>query len=194
MKKNLTNLFALTLALGLLLLTSSQVQAQWYPKDSNQGMPAPLAKTGNEEKTDFADRLFYAGGFGAQFGSLTYVEASPMIGIGITESIRAGVGFTYMYFQDRVFEYTTNIYGGRVFGQADIYEGFFAHIEYEVLNGEFEYAGERTNLNSFLIGGGYRTSFGDRFFGSATLLYNLTEEIYSPYSNPIIRVGIGYGL
>lgn len=193
MKKTISR-FVYAALLGLFLLSTLETQAQWYPKDGSEAMPNPIARTNGEEKSDFTDRLFYAGGFGAQFGNVTFIEASPIIGIGITETIRAGVGFSYMYFQDRIAKYQTNIYGGRVFSQADIYAGFFAHVEYEILNGEFEFVGERTNLNSFLVGGGYRASLGGRFFGSATLLYNLTEEIYSPYSNPIFRVGFGYGL
>ena len=175
----------------LLILFSSAAHAQYVPEDDEE---QPRTQTEVEDKFNLSDRLFYTGGFGLQFGNLTYIEASPMIGITLTERLRAGTGFSYIYFRDNIINYTTNIYGGRVFGQADIYQGFFGHLEYEVLNGAFGLRGERRNVNSLFIGGGYRSGFGGNFFGTLMLLYNVTADIYSPYTNPVIRVGIGYGL
>ena len=166
--------------------------AQYVPEDE-EDVDAQL-ELQEQNQFNLKDRIFYTGGFGLQFGNLTYLEASPMIGLRITERLRAGVGATYIYFSDNVINYSTNIYGGRGFGQFDIYEGFFGHLEYEVLNGAFGLSGERRNINSAFIGGGYRSAFGNKFFGNIMVLYNLTADSFSPYTNPVVRVGIGYGL
>lgn len=192
-KRSLKTIYKAFVFWGVVLLVflASSVRAQYVPEDNED---LPRNNTGSDKKFNLSDRLFYTGGFGLQFGNLTYIEASPMIGLILTERLRAGTGFSYIYFRDNIINYTTNIYGGRVFGQADIYEGFFGHIEYEVLNGAFGLRGERRNVNSFFIGGGYRSAFGGNFFGTLMVLYNVTADIYSPYTNPVIRVGIGYGL
>ncbi|MBK9045856.1 MAG: hypothetical protein IPL74_03855 [Bacteroidetes bacterium] len=44
-----------------------------------------------------------------------------------------------------------------------------------------------------LVGGGYAQEIGANASLVLMLLWNLTEEQYSPYQNPIIRIGINAG-
>ena len=143
------------------------------------------------------ERMVLGGGFGAQFGSVTAVEISPTFGYLLTENLLAGVGARYMYFEEKILTYTfsTNIYGGSVFTQYFFLEDYLAHVEYEVLNLEdFSEPESRININSFFIGGGYRSMLGESSFATILLLYNLNDDINSPYTNPIIRIGLGFGL
>jgi hypothetical protein len=46
-----------------------------------------------------------------------------------------------------------------------------------------------------LVGGGYFQRIDGSNSGIfVMLLYNLTESLYTPYSNPIVRIGVNLGL
>lgn len=146
------------------------------------------------KKMSFRDRLVFGGGFGLQFGTYTNVEISPLAGFRITEDWIAGGGFSYQFISSRSQDFSTSIYGPRIFTNYMLIVDFFVHVEYEALSLEselFSYNSteERFWVESFLIGGGYRMRINDRSSINLMLLYNLNESIYSPYSNPVIRVG-----
>lgn len=148
----------------------------------------------------FWDRVFFGGSLGLQFGDLTYVDISPLVGYKITEQLAAGIGGTYIYYRyrDPYGEFKTNIYGGRLFGRYYFIENLFGHVEYEVLSMErpddLNYNElTRVNIASTFVGGGYRQMLGDNAALELILLYNLTEEAYSPYTNPVIRIGLVAG-
>ncbi|MCX6235107.1 MAG: hypothetical protein NT175_10400 [Bacteroidetes bacterium] len=149
-------------------------------------------------KPRFIDRLFFGGNFGLQFGTMTLVEVSPLVWCSITPRLISGVGVTYEYYKDSRYSYvyTTNIYGGRVLLNYFVFKNIFAHAEYELLNYDAyitPFTTERVNVNSWLVGGGFRQMIGGRSFMTLSILWNLNETPYSPYTNPIIRVGIGFG-
>jgi hypothetical protein len=128
-----------------------------------------------------------------------------MIGYQFTERLQGGVGVTYIYYKVKDsyynYSYETSIYGGRVFGRYYFLQSLFGHVEVEMLNMDvpaydlnsatYDYV--RDNITSVMVGGGYSQSLG----GSAALylmvLWNLTEEQYSPYQNPIFRIGVSAG-
>jgi hypothetical protein len=156
----------------------------------------------DEPKTPFKDRIFFGGNLGLQFGNLTYIDVSPLVGYKITDKLHAGIGATYIYYKhkDAYLKYETSIYGGRVFGRYYIMDNLFAHSEYEMLNLEVpetvtggNYELVRDNISSVLVGGGYAQEIGANASLVLMLLWNLTEEQYSPYQNPIIRIGINAG-
>lgn len=153
-----------------------------------------FAQGDNQVKNSFTDRLFYGGNFGLMFGTITYVELSPLIGYKITERLSFGPGVSYIYMKDNRYDLSTSIYGGRLFARYNITDYLFGHGEYEVLNLETPYSLKgRTNLTSIFIGGGYRQSLGDRSFLTIMGLWNINDSAYSIYRNPIIRVGISTG-
>ena len=146
--------------------------------------------------TDHDKGSFFTGGsLGMQFGTSTFIDISPQLGYFATKKFAIGVGATYQYMSYNV---STNIYGGRLFARYYLFPRIFAHAEYEMLNLEkFDYAyvgSPRVNVESFLVGGGYREQMGDRLSFNIMLLYNLTESPYSPSSNPVIRMGVDIGI
>jgi hypothetical protein len=150
-------------------------------------------------RENFRDRVFVGGNVGFQFGTVTFAEVSPLIGYRFTDKISAGIGATYQYYRykDPTYQLETNVYGGRVFGRYFFTDYLFAHAEYEYLNLETYnfYPTKRLWVESFLVGGGYFQRISDSNSGIyIMLLYNLTESIYTPYSNPIIRIGVNLGL
>lgn len=153
-----------------------------------------LAAQTNQDKPELTDRFLVGGGLGLQFGTITFVELSPKIGYRITDHFAAGVGGTYKFFRDRRFDrdYSTSMYGGRLFLQHDIYESFFGYGEFEILSYEgYDMSGNISQITSenILFGAGYKQWFSRKAYAYLLLLYNINETIETPYSNPVFRTG-----
>ncbi|CAN5431482.1 hypothetical protein BH11BAC2_BH11BAC2_25400 [soil metagenome] len=158
------------------------------------GVPPP------PRETSLKDRLFFGGDLGLQFGDVTYINVAPIIGYKFTEKLAAGLGPSYSYLKDnryKGYEYKTDTYGGRVFGQYKVIEQAMAYAEYEVLNAEvfddFTYKLKRQNINSLLVGGGYLSPIGNNSTFNLLVLFNVIEDPYTYYTNPIIRAGVNIG-
>ncbi len=149
----------------------------------------------------FKERVYFGGNFGLQFGTITAVEVSPLVGYMLTPRLSTGAGITYQYFEDKRYRpsYSSSIYGGRVFGRYNILEAFYAYAEYESLNLEF-YDPFRDRFSTewvpgLLIGGGYnQIGAGGRGGFNIMALYNVTyDNVRSPYASPLVlRVGFIY--
>ncbi len=150
-------------------------------------------KTAQPEET-FFNRLSFGGFLGLQFGSYTYINISPLVSYRATNWFYPGVGFTYMYYQDNRYvpTFSSSYYGPRLFASIYIWRNLYGRIEWEALNIEyFDEPGQRGYIHNILIGGGYRQWLGARSFMTFSILFNVNESIYTPYSNPIIRIGFG---
>lgn len=147
-------------------------------------------------KERILDKMFFGGNFGLQFGTVTFIEVSPLVGYRITDRIAVGAGLTYEYYHynDKVYDLKTNVYGGRIFGRYMFTDYLFGHVEYEYLNLEaFDFYRRRVDVDSFLAGGGYMQRIGRNSAMTAMILYNFTESAYTPYTNPVIRIGFNIG-
>lgn len=116
------------------------------------------------------------------------------------------------------YDFKTNMYGGsfwvRYFlskTEIPVIENIFLHGEVEPLvfinnysyNPQGDYIDvygnryinedERISLTGVFLGGGLRQMIGGRSYMYLELLWNFNEEIYSPYSNPRIRIGVAVG-
>ena len=189
--------------MAIIIFVSGGTQILFAQQDSTQSYQPYNSREGNSES--FGQRLVWGGNFGLQFGDVTVVDIEPIIGYKITQQLIGGIGIKYIYYKYKyfvppnyLFEASTNIYGGSVFGRYYFIESFFGHVEYELLNLEvpnefYPYNLFRKNISSVLVGGGYSQQIGEHAVLAITLLYNLTEENYTPYENPIIRIGFGFG-
>lgn len=112
----------------------------------------------------------------------------------------------------RTYDHVANIYGGSLFFRyyfssesIQFFNNLFAHTEYEYLNYNYhDYSlnenysevvkTKRTrDISSYFVGAGLRQFVSQNSFLYLLVLWNLNETIYSPYDNPIIRVGINVG-
>ncbi len=166
-----------------------------------------------QNKPRFTDRLVYGGGLGLQFGTLTLVDISPVVGYRVTERLETGLGFTYKYYRYKNYwyDYTTgqgydlksNITGGSIYVRYHFLENVFAHAEFEQLHYRFtDYYNtgsgvqsdkQDANISSVFIGGGYRQRISQGSYFFIMGLWNLTEDSMSPYSNPVLRMGVIFG-
>jgi hypothetical protein len=153
----------------------------------------------NEEenpKMNLKDRLFFGGNLGAQFGNYTYVNVSPLGGIKLTDqwSFGSQVSYSYVNINYSNYRYEDHIIGASLFSRYFIFKNIFTHVETEALNGDWKGTGERFNVNSLFVGGGYMYRIGDKAGFGITGMINLLQSTYSPYQNPIINAGFTYDL
>ncbi|MCD4772417.1 MAG: hypothetical protein K8R41_03420 [Bacteroidales bacterium] len=150
-----------------------------------------------EVEREYTQKRYVVGsGFGFQFGTITVIELSPEIGYKITDNLTTGVGFSYQYYKDSRYipEYKSNIIGGSVFARYYVYRDFFAHAEYQML--KYDYMDwssgneEEVTADGILVGAGYRQWIGKNVFSNLTVLFNINESLYYPYTSPIFRVGV----
>jgi hypothetical protein len=163
----------------------------------------PSEKPKDKPTTSFWEKTFVGGNFGLLFGNITMIDLSPNAGYKITENFSAGVGITYIYFSDRRYNYSTNIYGGRIFSRYNFLENFLVHTEYEVLNMELwnrlDFKRDRVNYPRLLLGGGFRQNIGTNSSIMLLVLFNVLDdtEFINKYAfrmpNPDVRVGISIG-
>ena len=190
---------SILLNIGLALFACSLL-LQTAPVFSQEDSTAanPQRERYSEPKEDWTKRFFTGGGLGLQFGSYTYIAVSPILGYRFTDKFSGGVGATYIYLEDRAYDFSTSVYGGKVFAEYDVFRGIAPHVEYEWLNLEvFDTRlnrRRRLNVDSFLIGASYTQAIGEHSGIYIMLLYNLMENIYSPYENPVLRIGFNVGL
>ncbi|CAN5913250.1 hypothetical protein BH11BAC7_BH11BAC7_23150 [soil metagenome] len=186
--------------LVLMLLVLPVCLAAQYEDDEAVKKNTPAKTPTTLPPYSLKDHLVYGGNFGLNFGNVTSISVSPMIGYKVTDKFTPGIGLTYNYLRFNYQGYRSDpihIYGGSIWARYYILENIFLHGEYEALNAEWDpyvHPGYRYNLNSALIGGGYRQSFGN-LASYVLVLYNVTYTEDSPYPSPlIIRVGFGFGM
>lgn len=169
--------------LGFFILTSS-LHAQYVPEDEETQEP---------RSNDWKQKFFTGGGFGLQFGNITLLQASPILGYRATDRINLGVGGSYQYFRDNIFQYTANIYGYNAFTQFNLVQGIFLHSEFNRITYMPYLNTSRVGVNALLLGAGYSTApTGGTGLFFLVLWNALTSDLY-PYQNPIIRGGIQVG-
>jgi hypothetical protein len=147
------------------------------------------------------DRIYFGGNLGLQFGTITNIELSPLVGYRFTQDFSAGLGITYIYykFDDNNRNFETNIYGYRLFARHNIQQNFYALAEYENLSLEFfninDGSVNRQWVPGIFIGGGYFQPIGRRAGFNMAALYNVIyDDQKSPYNSPwVIRIGVTMG-
>jgi len=175
---------------------STYAQFETANDSSNNQKPYFQGPEVKKQKTPIKDRLLVGGGFDLRFGDITVIGLTPLVGYKVTDQLVTGGIFTYRYFKDNRpgFNYSTTTYGFSPFARYTIFRGLFAHVEYEMLYGEFRYNDDPRWVNSFFVGGGYGVPLGDNGFAGLYLLWNLTEDPnYRIYQNPVVRMSFGVG-
>lgn len=170
--------------------------------------PATYGQKEKVEVPPFKERLFFGGNFGLQFGTITDIQFSPVIGLWLLPRLGVAAGPNFRYYKDP-YDRTT-IYGGRTYLQyivvqdlnnvipLGIHAGLFLHGEYEALNLESSvfklppYTSERFMTHTILAGGGFSQRIGRRSSLNIMFLWALNDEGYGIYSSPEIRVGFSF--
>jgi hypothetical protein len=155
------------------------------------------------DRPKILDKFFVGGGLGLQFGNQTLIDVSPMIGYSPVKNLGIGINPTYKYYHFKGYSSsyptsTSNIFGVGFFVQYDIIRNILAHAEYEYLHYSTKVTGslDRSSIevSSLFVGGGYRQPISEKASMYLLVLWNLNDDLNSPYTNPVIRAGIKIGL
>lgn len=161
-----------------------------------------------EKPPPLRERLFFGGNFGLQFGTITNIQVSPIIGLWVLPRVAVAVGPNYTFYKDPLDQ--TNIYGGKGYLQfivikdlnsvipIGVHTGIFFHLEDELLSLQSSFwknsviNSDRFNINTVLAGGGISQQMGRRSSLNFMVLWALNDSGYEVYSNPEIRVSFSF--
>lgn len=140
------------------------------------------------------DKVQFGGTLGALFGDPTFIDISPTLGYAFHKNLIVGAGPLYNYYHSRYWKREINIYGARTFVRPYLFQGVFLHAEYEWLNGNVNWykPEERYNISGLLLGGGWQQSPEGGFFILG--LWEVLQDPWYPYPNPILRMGFTMGI
>ncbi len=158
------------------------------------------------------ERLFYGGSFGLQFGTVTDIDISPVVGIWLLPRINVAAGPKFRYYKDKYsILNSTMIYGGRAYSELVVIKdlnniipiglnfGFFLHLEDELLSLESSFWQNpaetgRIVTNTVFAGPGMSQPIGRRSSLNIMFLWSLNNAFddlaYSLYGNPEIRISL----
>jgi hypothetical protein len=155
------------------------------------------------EPPPFKERLFFGGSFGLQFGTITDIEISPIIGLWILPRLAVAVGPNYRFY--KAWSTWTDIYGGRAYTEFVVIKdisslipigvntGIFLHCENELLSLQSSFwkeppiTSKRFYVNTVLAGAGISQQIGRRSSLNIMVLWALNDSEWAIYSNPEIR-------
>lgn len=163
-----------------------------------------------EEPPPLRERLFFGGNLGLQFGSITDIQVSPVVGLWVLPRLAVAVGPEYWFFKYR--DYKTSVYGGKAYLQYVVIQdlnsiiplgahtGIFLHLEDEMLSLDTSFpfwnnptlTSNRVIVNTILAGGGISQQLGTRASVNIMVLWALNESLYGLYSNPDLRVSFSF--
>lgn len=166
--------------------------------------PVIYAQGSRQEAPSLKERLFYGGSFSLQFGTITDIEISPVVGLWVLPRFAVAAGPNYRFYKDPVGR--TDIYGGRAYAQFVVIQnlnsiiplglnfGFFLHTEDELLSLDSEfwkdppYTSGRFMVNTYLAGVGMSQPMGRRSSMNLMVLWALNDSTYDLYGTPEIRI------
>ncbi|NQX91428.1 MAG: hypothetical protein HRT74_04705 [Flavobacteriales bacterium] len=149
----------------------------------------------------FRERLVFSGDVALQFGTFTFIGASPSVGYRVNNWLTAGVGAHYYYSEG--FGLNNRIWGGQAFARARIFDGAFLMTEFHQTNTwkllntpssteepQFGYGW----VPLWYVGGGYFYNAGGGLRIGGSILFDVIDDPNSPWQNPLIRGGVIWGI
>ncbi|HOZ41346.1 MAG: hypothetical protein IPO05_00385 [Flavobacteriales bacterium] len=159
--------------------------------------------TVKKDTRSFSERIWFGGGVGLSFGTVTAIQLDPMLGYKVDEEgkFTVGAGASYWYLRDNRFASNNTLqgYGYRPFLRYRFIEQAYAHAEFLHMNVDaYNYITDRTQrlwVPHVLVGGGYVQPLGGRSSIFLQVLFEVLQDPNSIYRNqgPILGGGIGIG-
>jgi hypothetical protein len=161
-----------------------------------------------EKPPPLRERLFFGGNLGLQFGTITNIQVSPVLGLWVLPRLAVAIGPEYRFF--KYHNDQTSIYGGKAYLQFVVFQdlnsliplgvhtGLFLHLEDEMLSLQSSFwknhpiTSDRFIVNTVLAGGGISQQIGTRSSLNIMVLWTLNDSGYEVYSNPEVRVSFNF--
>jgi hypothetical protein len=187
-----------TLLILALLANISAFAQEVY---TSSGKPVNARKQQQKEKGFDRDKLIFGGWFGAQFGTVTSLNISPIIGYKLSDKFSAGVGVGYRYdkyknYYGQGLNLTYHAMQLSAWARYLITDEIFAHVEPQ----HFQYTvteptKETISVPVLLVGAGYKTPMSARSSFVIMLLYDVLQDQNSPYGTnitPMMGFNVGF--
>ena len=187
------------LVLLLLLLFIDTVTAQYVREDDTT---ATKVATDRKDPRPFRDRIWFGGGIGLSFGTVTAIQVDPLIGYKVDQKgkFSVGLGGSYWYFNDNRFaDASFSAYGYRTFARYRVIQPLYLHTEFLHMNVEgyepFALDRSRIWVPHLLVGAGYVQQLAGRSSVFLQVLFDVLQHEQSIYRNtgPIFMGGVGVG-
>ena len=187
--------FLLSISVVILCLSAG---AQYVPEDSLD----TNTRTDRKDPRPLKDRIWFGGGIGLSFGTVTAIQVDPLIGYKVDQKgkFSVGLGGSYWYFNDKRFiDGDFSAFGYRVFTRYRVIQPLYAHAEFLHMNLEgrepFALDRQRIWVPHLLLGAGYVQSLAGRSSIFIQVLFDVLQDPNSIYSNtgPIFMGGVGIG-
>ena len=173
-----------------------------------------ISETSSQDEIESKGLFYLAPDLGLMLGSVTRIELAPMIGYYLTNRLTVSAGLRYEYYNYSkkyygIYGYETSIYGPRAQARYLVIKnidniiplrmnmGIFLQLEQEVLSLQRKYfdfpsySDDGRFWKPFtLAGGGIRQQAGRNVLFNAAVLWDINNDISSPYNNPVIRIGL----
>jgi hypothetical protein len=173
---------------------TSQVSTQQQQEQTQTQKPA------KKQQPPIYKRVYLGGYMSLTVGSYTRIGVYPLIGYKFTPKLSAGLKFGYEYVSDNRYasNYTTNNYGGSIFGRYRVIPRLYAHVEYEMINYELynlDGTSNREWVPFLYLGGGYSQPIGKHVWLNFQVLFDVLQDERSPYASwtPNFSVGVAAG-
>jgi len=154
------------------------------------------------------ERIYIGGNFGLQFGTYTYIEVSPIVGLWLLPRLSVAAGPTFKYYKDSYGD--SDVWGGKGYTRfvvindlnnlipIGIGTSIYLHAEFESLSFKSDYLGvtngaKRINVNSGLAGVGFSQPLGGRARINFAVLWVVYNSGYQIYNNPEYRLEFTFG-
>lgn len=165
----------------------------WLGSGSNNALVAQDQSRYSREMEAAPKRAFWGANLGGLIGTYTNIGVAPYVGYRLTPTTDVGGGPFLQYAAYRRNGYLS--YGGRAFARQTVFSNFFAQAEYEYLDTEdpdaivLEPDAGRIQVNSLFLGPGYYGGIGGRVKMHMAVLFNVLDNDFKPYRDPVIRIG-----
>lgn len=154
-----------------------------------------------KETIPFKDRIWFGGGIGLSFGTVTAIQLDPIVGVYLDNKrkLSTGLGPSYAYFRDNRYDYEQSNYGYRVFTRYRVIPQAYLHAEFLNMNTPPFYNSvegiRRIWVPHLLLGAGYVQPIGDRSSFYLQVLFEVLQDPNSIYygQGPILSGGVGFG-
>jgi len=181
----------------LLVFGMGMVKAQY--ENTTGGKTQNNRETQPQKNISPLSKIYVGGNIGGGWSSTSgYFQIALIIGYRITPVFDAGTRITYIYSKYSAYgvSYSYNDFGAAIFTRYHLFNFLFLQAEFEELSAQYYTTNGSKNrrwVPGLFVGGGIYKHVGATFLHIG-LLYNLLDSQYSPYSNPLLRIGFGVGL
>jgi long-subunit fatty acid transport protein len=169
----------------LLFFSSLVINAQYYDPDKAKELAKDSVakpKQTLEPAYDVWKHIYAGANFALRFGTIQYIEFSPVIGYMIHEKFSAGFIFTCIYYKDNRL---SGIPGFGIFGVSPflkfmITETYFVVAELNNINYPYFYSRNGTEYRKWetnpMLGIGSQFDIGRKFAFTSAIMYNFNQR------------------